>query len=34
MKRTSVNPVDWDLAYSMNQGEIVEGEVDPIVTAT
>ncbi len=25
MKRTSVNPVDWGLAYSMDQGEIVEG---------
>jgi len=25
MKRTSVNPVDWSLAYSMDQGEIVEG---------
>ena len=24
MKRTSVNPVDWSLAYSMDQGEIVE----------
>ena len=25
MKRTSVNPYDWGLAYSMDQGEIVEG---------
>lgn len=25
MKRTSVNPVDWGLAYAMDQGEIVEG---------
>lgn len=25
MKRISVNPVDWSLAYSMDQGEIVEG---------
>ena len=24
MKRTSVNPVAWGLAYSMDQGEIVE----------
>jgi enamine deaminase RidA (YjgF/YER057c/UK114 family) len=25
MKRTSVNPVDWSLAYCMDLGEIVEG---------
>ena len=25
MKRTSVNPVEWGLAYSMDQGEIIEG---------
>lgn len=25
MKRTSVNPVEWGLAFSMDQGEIVEG---------
>lgn len=25
MKRTSVNPVGWSLACSMDQGEIVEG---------
>lgn len=25
MKRTSINPVDWSLAYCMDQGEIVEG---------
>lgn len=27
MKRTSVNPTDWGLAYNMDQGEIVEGAV-------
>ena len=25
MKRTSVNPVDWGLPFSMDQGEVVEG---------
>lgn len=25
MKRTSVNPTDWGLAYSMDQGELIEG---------
>jgi enamine deaminase RidA (YjgF/YER057c/UK114 family) len=25
MKRTSVNPWDWGLAFSMDQGELVEG---------
>lgn len=25
MQRTSINPVDWGLAYSMDQGEVVEG---------
>ncbi|UCC74993.1 MAG: RidA family protein [Gemmatimonadota bacterium] len=25
MKRTSVNPCDWGLRWSMNQGELVEG---------
>ena len=24
MKRTSVNPVEWGLAYSMDQGEVIE----------
>lgn len=24
MKRTSVNPTEWGLAFSMNQGEIIE----------
>lgn len=25
MKRTSINPVEWGLAYSMDMGEVVEG---------
>ncbi|MBT8078774.1 MAG: RidA family protein [Gammaproteobacteria bacterium] len=25
MKRESINPVDWGLQYSMDQGEVVEG---------
>ncbi|MBT8142059.1 MAG: RidA family protein [Gammaproteobacteria bacterium] len=25
MQRTSINPVDWGLQFSMDQGEIVEG---------
>ena len=25
MRRSSVNPFDWGLAYSMDQGEVVEG---------
>lgn len=25
MKREAVNPTDWGLAFSMNQGEVVEG---------
>ncbi|NNM34707.1 MAG: RidA family protein, partial [Gemmatimonadetes bacterium] len=25
MKRKAVNPTEWGLAFSMNQGEVVEG---------
>ena len=25
MRRTSVNPTEWGLAYSMDQGELIEG---------
>ena len=25
MKRTSINPTEWGLAFKMDQGEVVEG---------
>ncbi len=27
MKRTSINPVDWGLAFQIDQGEVIEGAV-------